>query len=525
MSFSLPGRSLVSQADRSIVPRNDVPRSSFKQTWNHKTTADAGLLYPFCVIEVLPGDFIRLSATPFVRTATPLFPIMDNQRIDTHFFYVPLRLLWSNFQKFMGEQVSPGDSIAFTIPQLTSTGNGFAVGSLGDHFGLPTVGQAAAVLSVSALPFRAYNAIFNAWFRDENLVVAAATALGDSTTVEGSYPVLRRAKSHDYFTSCLLAPQKFTAPIVQSPVIGLGVDNVNVAQPSVLVKETPSLAFPTGVRSYLQGYSASGADIWNIEALADGTPQVFAQASISVLRQAFLIQQYLEKDSRGGTRYIERNLNHFGVRSPDARLDRPEFIGGGQTPLVFTPVAQTAGTPLGLLGAAGTAVGRHQASYASTEDGLIIGLFSVKSQLSYSQGLARMWSRLVRTDYYVPSLALLSEQAVLRKELYMTGVALDDNTVFGYQEAFQELRQRCSEVTGLFRPRSAGNIAQWHLSQNFATPPVLGATFIGDSPDMARVFAGGVTVNGQQYLFDIDISMESVRPVPVYGVPAQLGRF
>ena len=522
-------RSLVSQADASLVPRNDVPRSRFVMHFNRKATGNAGVLYPFYLAEILPGDHFRIEATPFVRTATPFFPVMDNMRIDTHFFFVPLRLLWANFERFMGYQAAPGDSVSYTIPQITSTGNGFAVNSLGDHFGLPTVGQCAAVISVSALPFRAYQLIYDEWFRDQNLQASVVSSVmtGDGPVAEANFQLFTRAKSHDYFTSCLLAPQKFTAPIVQSPVVGIGVAQLDTTSAGPInVVETPSTAVPTGITSYSPYYD-DATDTIAIKAFStNGAPQIFAQADIRVLRQAFLIQQYLEKDARGGTRYVERNLTHFNVRSPDMRVQRPEFMGGGSTPLVFTPIAQTAtgGSGVGTLGGAGSASGRHVASYASVEDGFIIGLISVKSQLSYSQGIHRMWSRLTRTDYYVPSLAMLSEQTVFTKEIYATGVPANDNLVFGYQEPWQELRTRYSDVVGLFRPTAAGNIAGWHLSEQFVGAPVLGSTFIKESPPMGRILAAG-TQSGQQFLFDINIEVDATRPLPLYGIPAQLGRF
>lgn len=530
MYLKTQSRNMVNQADQSIVPHNEVPRSRFLQRWNRKMTGDAGRLLPFCVLEVLPGDHVKISAEPFVRTATPLFPVMDAQRIDTHWFYVPLRLLWDNFEYFMGYQRSPGDSTAFTVPQVTSTGNGFAVGSVFDYLGLPCIGQCAAPISVSAFPVRAYELCYQEYFRDENLIASLALSVltGNGPVAEANFLLRRRAKSHDYFTSALLAPQKFVSPVVQSPVIGIGVQTgVATTTPTLSAFETPSAAVPSGIRTYANAYDTTG-DQFLIDALGvNGPPQIFAQADIRQLRQAFLVQQYLEKDARGGTRYTERNLNHFKVRSPDARLQRPEFIGGGSTPLVFTPVAQTAtgGNGVGSLGAAGTAVGHHTASYASVEDGLIIGMISIKSQLSYSQGIPRMYSRLVRTDYYVPSLALLSEQTVLTKEIYATGVPANDNAILGYQEPWQELRQRYSEVCGLFRPTSAANIAQWHLSQQFTAAPVLGQTFIEDTPPMTRVLAAGSGANGMQYLFDINLKADFTRPLPLFGVPAQLGRF
>lgn len=527
-------RQLVSQAEQAMVPSNEVPRSRFVNHWNRKLTGNAGMLYPFMIMEVLPGDHIRLSAEPFVRSATPLFPIMDSQRIDTHWFYVPCRLLWDNFERFMGWQRGSTDSTAYTVPQITSTGAGFAVNSLGDHLGFPCIGQCTAALSVAAWGHRAYELIWEEFFRDQNLYNAAsmptvAQMTGDGPVAEANFALRPRAKTHDYFTAALLAPQKGVAPVFQSPVVGIGVvagDTTTAGPISAAETPAPSNSF-TGLASYTPYYDDT-TDTILIDALAtNGAPGIYSQTDIRQFRQAVMIQAYLEKDARGGTRYTERNLNHFKVRSPDMRLQRPEFMGGGSTPLQFTPIAQTAtgGSGVGSLGAAGTAVGKHTASYASVEDGFIIGLISIKSQLSYSQGIPRWASRLVRTDFYVPSLALLSEQTVLTKEIYATGVPANDDVVFGYQEPWQELRTRFSEVVGLFRPTSAGNIAQWHLSQQFTAAPVLGPTFIQDTPPMSRVLAAGAGANNMQYLFDINIQMDATRPLPLFGVPATLGRF
>jgi len=525
VSYDLPVRSLVSQADASIVQRGDVPRSTFKMGFNHKKTGDAGILYPFFCMEVLPGDNFRINAQPFVRSATPLFPLMDSQRIDTHFFFVPNRIMWFNWVKMLGEQpTGPADSIAFTVPQVTSTGLGFAVNSLGDHLGLPTVGQPGAILSVSAFPFRAYNMIWNMWFRDENLQNAASESLGDAAQTEAFFPLRRRAKSFDYFTGALPAPQKFTAPVINSPISGLGFP-VAAGAPAAFgsVVDFASGGVPI---AYAQGFQ-SGAGGTIVARTIAGAPDVFAQASVNLFRQAFLIQQYLEKDSRGGTRYVERNKMHFGVTSPDARLQRPEYIGGGMTPLIFTPIAQTAtgGSGLGTLGAAGTASGSHSASYASVEDGFIIGLISIKSELSYSQGIHKMWDRRTKYDFYVPSLAGLGEQAVLRREIFASGTPATDNLVFGYQARWEEMRQMYSQVTSRFRPTAASNIDEWHLSQQFVGAPVLGDTFIGDDPPMARVLAAGGAAAGVQYLFDIVCDVEATRPIPAYGTPVMLGRF
>lgn len=532
MSYNLPTRHLVSQDDAAMIARPDVPRSKFAGSFSVKLTFDAGNLIPFHVEEVYPGDHFRYGFTPFVRTSTPLFPIMDSQRIDIHAFFVPNRIVWSNWVKLQGEQASPGDSIAYTVPRVSSTGNGFAVCSMGDYFGLPCIGQALAQLFVNGLPFRGYNAIYNAWYRDENLVSAAFTSVADADNAEANFPILRRAKSHDYFTSCLPWPQKFVAPSIQSPVTGIGVDTITpgIAGP-VGLKETPA---PTNLGTGMvspANYFDSAVNRFIIGATAAGggaLPQIFSQTDVNTFRQAMQVQVFLERMARGGTRYTEITENIFGVRNPDARLQRPEFIGGGSTPLQFTPIAQTAptaGVPVGALGAAGTAVGNNSASYAATEHGFIICLLSVKSELSYSQGVHKMWDRRSLYDYMNPAFVGLGEQAVLRREIFATGQPANDDVVFGYQERYHELRTHYSSVRGMFRPSTASNIAQWHLSQYFTPAPTLGQTFIWDTPPMSRVLAAGALAANQQYLADIHVRCEMVRALPTYGTPVGLGKF
>lgn len=529
--YQLPARKLASQQDSAMIQRPDVPRSKFIGSFTRKTTFNAGILVPFLVDEVLPGDHMKYDCTAYVRMATPYFPMMDNQRIDTHFFFVPNRLVWANWKKFMGEQANPDSSINYTIPTIQVYANSDAannVGSLADYFGLPIAPQITSDIFVNALPFRAYNLIWNEWFRDENLMNSAFINVGDGGDTTYSYPIRARAKSQDYFTSALPWPQKFTAPSIQSAVSGLGIAaaDLNVGTgPIGSVIDTFSQPANT---SYSNAYDGTTVPYW-MRATAAGYPQVYAEASVNSFRQAFLVQQLLERDARGGTRYTEIVRSHFGVISPDARQQRPEYIGGGSSALNITPVAQTTGGAgtVGVLGAAATSVGKHMASYASTEHGYVIGLMSVRSELSYNQGIPRTFSRQTRYDFYWPSLAGLGEQAVLRKELYATGNSGSDNAVFGYQERWHEYRTRYSDVTGRFRTYVSGSLNAWHLAQNFAGTPTLGETFILDSPPMARVLAAGGTASAQaiEYLADILVQREAVRPLPMFGTPVTLGRF
>lgn len=531
MSYRLPSRKLVSQADQAMIERPDVPRSTFTGSWSRRTTFDAGLLIPFMLDEVLPGDHLKYDVMAYIRMATPVFPLMDNQRVDTHFFFVPCRLVWDNWRQFMGQQANPSSPApsGYSIPQVTSPAGGWAACSLADYMGLPVAGQVAGGvgLSVSALPFRAYRLIYNEWFRDQNLIdsLVVSTANGPDATANLATLIARRAKSQDYFTTVLPWPQKFSVGSLAqaAPITGLGINPTGlVPSGAVTVKDTQS-----GSVNYTNHFN-SGFIIEATGSTAGARPNVYAQVSFSInaFRQAMLTQQLLERDARGGTRYTEIVKSHFGVTSPDARQQRPEYIGGGSSALDVTPIANTTnpGTNLGVLGGAATALGQHKASYAATEHGYILGIVSVRSELSYSQGVHRMWTRRAREEFYFPSLAQLGEQAVLRQEIFATGIVNDDTTVFGYQERWHEYRTRTSEVTGMFRPTTAANIAAWHLSQQFSPAPVLGQTFVEDSPPMSRVLQGGANTN-QQYLADFLINRVATRPLPLYGTPATLGRF
>ena len=524
----------------AMIPRADIPRSAFRIQKTHKTTGDAGYLIPIWVDEVLPGDTFSLHCTAFARMATPLYPIMDNLHLDTFFFFVPNRLVWSNWVKFQGEQDNPGDSISYTVPQQVSPTTGYAVNSLQDYMGLPVVGTPAITAGVShnALPLRAYNLIYNEWFRDENLQNSVVEDKGDGPDNIANYTLLRRGKRHDYFTSCLPWPQKggtsVSIPIGTSAAVRTSTTRqvTGVAEPAYFAIATTG-AYPAASQS-LGAASGSGvAGFINNAPNFSGTAyptNLYADlstataATINQLRQAFQTQRLLERDARGGTRYTEIIRSHFGVISPDARLQRPEYLGGSSTPVGVHTIAQNSGTgasgtstPLGQLGAVASVVSQSGFSQSFTEHGYIIGLCSVRADMTYQQGLRKMWSRLTRYDFYMPVFAMLGEQAVLNKEIYCDGSA-NDNNVFGYQERWAEYRYNPSQISGLFRSQAAGTLDGWHLAQKFSSLPSLNSTFIVENPPVDRVLAVS-SQTGKQFLIDTFFDVRAARPMPMYSVP------
>jgi hypothetical protein len=449
----------------------------------------------------------------------------------------------------MGQQDNPGDSTSFVVPTTTTPASGYAVGSLFDYMGLPTVGQVGSGNTVShnVLHLRAYNLIWNEWFRDENLQQSVVVNKGDGPDSYTDYSLLRRGKRKDYFTGALPWPQKGASVSLPlgtfAPVYG------NTLQP---VEFAGAAGSPVGAkeysgtatnRLYYDGVGGTAVKYSNT-ATADGllvnmnTAGLYADlsaataATINQLRQSFQIQKLLERDARGGTRYTEIIRAHFGVISPDARLQRPEYLGGGSTPIQINPIAQTSGTnasgtdtPLGNLAAMGTGLAHgHGFTQSFTEHGVIIGLVSVRADLTYQQGLRRMWSRSTRYDYYFPAFAMLGEQAILNKEIYVRGDS-SDNSVFGYQERWAEYRYNPALITGLFKSTSAGTIDGWHLAQKFTSLPTLNDTFIKENPPVDRILAVGAAANGQQFLCDTFFANRVARPMPMYSVPGLIDHF
>lgn len=567
----------------SQIPNSPIQRSVFDRSHDYKTTMDAGYLIPFFVDEVLPGDTFKLRVNAFVRMNTLVAPFMDNVFMDTFFFFVPTRLVWDNWQRFCGEQKNPGDSTDYLIPSLSET-NTFTNGSIFDYMGLPTgVPLNPTNTPINALPFRAYNLIYNEWFRDENLIDSIPVITGDGPDPISNYTLRKRAKRHDYFTSALPWPQKGPSVDVgltgNAPVVGFGdgsrwnfssnntysgtqaifgnpvdvKDNIGLQVFTNREMFSTSMMIPimqetnqSGRWANIGNQDQSNGDNINptrairgegfylpngiLENSSGVTPYAdlsgVSAITINDLRQAFQIQKFYEKWARAGSRYTETLRVMFNVISPDARLQRPEYLGGTHSRVNVVPTAQTSSTDsvspqsnLSAFGVLGDSA--HGFNKSFVEHGYVIGLCCLRADITYQQGLNRMWSRRQLFDFYWPTLAHLGEQVVYNKEIYTQGSA-DDNGVFGYQERYAEYRYKPSMITGKLRSTDAQSLDVWHLAQKFDSLPKLNQDFVEENPPIARVIA---VQNEPQFFADFWFDLKTSRPMPVYSVPGLVDHF
>lgn len=540
----------------SDAPAMYMKRTKFDRSHVYKTTFNSGKLIPVFVDEILPGDTTRMSVNYFARLATPIKPIMDNIYLDWFFFFVPNRLVWEHWQNFCFEQEDPDDSTDYVIPTVTATGNSenAYVGSLWDYFGLP-VNTSGNLSGVSALPFRGVYLIYNEWFRDENLQKSVKIQKGDVNEVLNStrsseqpswvfssgtdiVPGLAcppRGKRHDYFTSALPWTQK--GPGVQVPLTGNAfvydaqgtpipnmsstVKEVDVAG-RIMTRETDG-NWPHEVYEY----NTSNASLVSSNRFAYADLESISGATINSLRTAFQMQKFYERLARGGSRYTEVLRSFFGVVSPDARLQRPEFLGSFTKMINVNPIAQTSATdstsPQGNLSAYGvTAAKFHGFTKSFVEHGYIFGFVCARADLTYQQGINKMWLRSTVYDFYWPTFAHLGEQAIELREIYAQGSEAD-TSVFGYQERYAEYRYKPSQITGKFRSSiTGGSLDKWHLSQYFKSPPTLNEEFIVENPPIERIVA---VPSEPEFLLDVGFRYTTVRPMPMFGTPGLVDHF
>lgn len=556
----------VNQSHFAMIPQANIRRSVFDRSHVYKTTFNEGQLIPYFVDEVIPGDTFTLNPVEFCRLATPVVPFMDNIYIESFFFFVPSRLVYDKWVNLCGEQENPEDSTDYLVPTVSLTGD--MTGKLPDYMGIACASGKFNNISVNCLPFRSYWLIWNEWFRDENLQKSVKVSKGETNTVlepmgqstanpnyglpsgiENWYDPAPRGKRYDYFTGALPWPQK--GPAVDLPlgvnasitgVSPLGSSSQNIGAMSIPFNysfqeqygsDNDNYAyFPTHSTSSDRKPTTSNFTASQIPKMpSDDSPWLADLSSatsitINSLRQAFMLQRYYEIDARGGTRYTEKLQAHFGVTNPDARLQRPEFLGSHSSMMNINPVTQTSSTdstsPQGNLAAYGLNAQRYHAFTKSfSEFGYVIGLINVRADLTYQQGVNKMWLRSDVLDFYWPSFAHLGEQAIENIEIYCQGND-DDKKVFGYQERYAEYRYKPSLITGQFRSTYKEPLDIWHLSQKFASLPTLSDEFIQDHPPISRVVA---VPSYPHFLLDVKFNLKCIRPMPMYGIPGMMGHF
>lgn len=549
----------VNQSHFAMIPQANIRRSVFDRSHVYKTTFNEGQLIPYFVDEVIPGDTFTLNPVEFCRLATPVVPFMDNIYIESFFFFVPSRLVYDKWVNLCGEQENPEDSTDYLVPTVTLTGD--MTNKLPDYMGIACASGKFNDVHVNCLPFRAYWLIWNEWFRDENLQKSVKISKGETDTVfepmgqstanpnyglpsgvNKWYDPAPRGKRYDYFTGALPWPQK--GPAVDLPIGGTG--QLSITNGTLI---GPGYDIGAGNRNQYQGHAlgygtsfseelyqtntfVSGkqntnpVEISRVSLTGSAEMSNLSAVTINSLRQAFMLQRYYEIDARGGTRYTEKLQAHFGVTNPDARLQRPEFLGSHSSMMNINPVTQTSSTdsttPQGNLAAYGLNAQRYHAFTKSfSEFGYVIGLINVRADLTYQQGINRMWLRSDVLDFYWPSFAHLGEQAIENIEIYCQGND-DDKKVFGYQERYAEYRYKPSLITGQFRSTYKEPLDIWHLSQKFATLPTLSDEFIQDHPPISRVIA---VPSYPHFLLDVKFNLKCIRPMPMYGIPGMMGHF
>lgn len=522
----------------AFLPDSFKPRNLFDRSHTYKTTFDAGYMVPIFVDEVLPGDTLTLNnLSCFVRLNPLVSAIMDDIYLELFATSVPMRLVWDNTKRFFGEQDNPTDTIDYLVPQLVPPEGGFAENTVADYFALPTK-TSYGDETVNALPFRASNLFYNEWIRDENLQNSLDVPKGDgpdtwllSDGVTERYPLYRRGKRHDYFTSALPWPQKgdsVTLPLGSTaPILTTG-----EATTFNIIGQNSSVMNVTGLNSQPSGqilgyYNTDTADNGGTDTNLVADLSNATAGSIMQFRQAIQVQAFQELSARCGTRYTELILGHFGVRSPDARLQRPELLGVASMPLDISIVPQSSSTdvtsPQGNLTSFGVFNSNPSNSLSFsksfTEHGYVIIYANVRANLTYQNGIDRMWSRKTRFDFAWPILSNTSEQAVLNKEIFLSGSSID-NGVFGYQERYAEYRYFPSKVTGLFRSNATGSLDSYHFAQNFTSLPTLSSQFIEDNPPIERALA---VQTEPAFLGDFYFDMVEARVLPLFGIPSSLG--